>query len=231
MTSGPPEPHTLGSRLRNSAIEWPSVENSYFIPVDVLHNLITDSEIRTELVRTYPGIQEAQLSNYTRRISDSARRLYASLLYCNRGVFIRNFLDEGITDKDFPFVRSYRKINSNPQVKNQAFDLCRRDHEDCPKSVHSGCKVKATACWEQKDIRDFFRDQWVVHAPIFNKTTDGTIPHYDFDKNIILPYVEDHEIEDAKKGGYSIVWGVRTHFAHQSIFKSEDPRVNFQSSL
>jgi hypothetical protein len=77
-----------------------------------------------------------------------------------------------------------------------------------------------------RKVGEFDRIQWVFQAPHFHKQPDE-IPHFDLDDNCVMPFVEDHE-ENPKfrrAGGYSELWPVRIHPAHQNLLDSTNPRV------
>lgn len=218
---------TLAARIRDAQIEWPPERNTGFIPTDVLNQLTTHEEVSAELRSTNPHLPESRINEYTLSVCSTARRLFALLLFSNKASFVCAFLDEGITDQDLPFRRAYRHMDSVPLTMRD-FDLCIAKHDqpkDCAKSDHSGCRIQAMNSWRQRDIKELCRDQWLVQAPVF--VNNGTIPHYELDDNTILPYIEDQEgLQDLMRGGYSHVWGVRVHPAHQNVYRSTNPKVN-----
>ncbi|PMD33649.1 kinase-like protein, partial [Hyaloscypha variabilis F] len=69
--------------------------------------------------------------------------------------------------------------------------------------------------WQWRDINDFCHAQWAFLAPVF----DELHKHYELDDNDILPFIEDNE-KFLRQGGYSEVWGVRIHQAHQLLRQS-----------
>ena len=69
------------------------------------------------------------------------------------------------------------------------------------------------------------RDQWLVLAPVFKKV-QHRISHQELDDNVVLPFIEDRKNQhDSWSDGYSHLWGVRIHPAHQNVYKSSDPNV------
>lgn len=64
---------------------------------------------------------------------------------------------------------------------------------------------------------DICREQWSVLAPEF-KRIEGKIPHHNLDNNTIFPYIEDNQGVQGRSGGYSHVWGIRIHPAHQDVY-------------
>jgi hypothetical protein len=63
------------------------------------------------------------------------------------------------------------------------------------------------------------RWQWSVQAPEFVQVADE-IPHLELSDNIILPFTNDFRKDGFRTGGYSEVWSVRIHPAHQNLLKS-----------
>lgn len=79
------------------------------------------------------------------------------------------------------------------------------------------CKVlKVFTLWTAKAIEDFDRDQWSFISPVF----DQLGLHYELDDHVVLPFTENNERHRLISGGYSDVWSVRIHPAHQKIFQS-----------
>jgi hypothetical protein len=215
-------PATLEQKLLDAEIEWPPGSVRYFIPVDTIDSLITPEEMAKELRNIYPDMKEPAISSYATTICKTAKKLVAVLLCIGKGKFICAFLNEGLSDADLPFVRS-RPFSP--------FDLCIASHagpSGCLKQDHKGCAIKAMSSWNARDIQEMCREQWLVQAPVFENIPGQNIPHKDLDDNIILPYIEDHEgLQDftSARGGYSHVWGVRMHSAHQKVYQSADPNV------
>ena len=217
---------TLVQQLQEAQIEWPPRGNSYFLPINALNELVTYNSVAAELRRIDPKASDTQVSRHTSSICSSAMKLFTVLLCGTKSSYITKFLDDGITDRDLPFVRSYTTNGSNSDVQNLPFVLCKSDHDRCLKYNHSKCGIKAMAFWSQRDIRELCRDQWFVQAPVFEqKSTIGQVPHHDLDDNTVLPFIEDYETQKTSQGGYSHVWGVRIHSAHQNVYRSTNPNV------
>lgn len=221
------ESMTLAERLQGAQYEWPPGQNSYFIPVDVLDELMTYQNVKEELRQMDPKMEEQCLARYANYICTSAKKIFAILLCGQNRCFIFSFVDEGISDKDLPFVRCSLENDCPASRPNHQFILCKRDHSECKREDHRDCGIKALSSRSRDITRDFCRDQWLVQAPVFEKSSTGEIPHHDLDNNVILPFIEDREAQESqtKSGGYSHVWGVRIHSAHQNLYHSADPNV------
>ena len=214
---------TLEAQLREARIEWPQGANRHFIPNSSLGELIVDPNVKLELKRMYPRKSERDISKYTRAIchqGKSCKGIYA-VLVCTFGQpsNICDFIDDEITDNSLPFHRN--------DPKNRSYRLCERDHQKhCRASSHRRCAIQAMQSWRQGDLGNFDRDQWLVQAPVFRKFHDK-IHYLDLEPNVVLPFTEDDESTDIiETGGFSDVWGVRIHPAHQNVYQIPDTSVS-----
>jgi hypothetical protein len=200
---------TLRDDLCDARIEWPRNNNKYFIAVEDLRRLITVDSISAELARC-----NAEFGNHERgqkimeKISQVAWKLFAILVYVGQSHRIIDFLDENIDDTDLPFVRSEETSTS---VK---FKLCSKKSPRQP--------IKCMLLWNQRLVNDFGRDQWCMLAPIFEYTDE--IEHYELDDNCVLPWIE-RSGRAINEGGYSTVWKVVIHPAHQRTKGCVKPKV------
>jgi len=205
---------TLRDDLCDARIEWPRNNNKYFIAVEDLRRLITVDSISAELARC-----NADFANHERRqkimeeISQIAWKLFAILVYVGQGHRIMDFLDENIDDTDLPFVRSDETSTS------VNFKLCSKKKSSQP--------IKCMLLWNMHLVNDFGRDQWCMLAPIFEYTDE--IEHYELNDNCVLPWIEDFERSGRaiNEGGYSTVWKVAIHPAHQRTKGCVKPKVKY----
>ena len=122
-----------------------------------------------------------------------------------------------VFDSDPPFTRVPSKEQDPDCYERVDYRLCTSDHEKkCLGKHNEKCSIKAMASWTTRALDTFFSAQWMVQVPVFQKI-DGDIPHQDFDENVIMPYVNDFEME-AIIGGFSKVWKVKIHPAHQNLY-------------
>ena len=143
-------------------------------------------------------------------ISKTAPKLFVMLVYLRKVHFICEFLQEDIDDDHLPFERD----DKTDMTGN--FKLCSRHRPNEP--------IQCMSDWDRGDIIDFERDQWLTMAPIF-EYTEG-VKHYEFERNCVFPFIMDHEqSEDAKNSGFSKVWKVVIHHAHQKLFENAFPHV------
>jgi hypothetical protein len=213
---------TLEERLWDARIEWPKGDNRYFIPADVLQSLVTVESIYSELVRCRIKMQRDEILDTSKRIWKAAPRIFAILVCMNKGRCIINFLNEGLEDEDLPFKRS--EIKEIGAGANN-FKLRSRRHD--------GKRINSMSNWGRSEITTFGRDQWWMLAPIFKegKTNRAKVRHWDLEDNCVLPFIEDTKRTKVKESGFSSVWGVLIHPAHQLLYKSTNPKVRNPKSM
>jgi hypothetical protein len=220
---------SLSSQLQDRKIEWPDEENTHFIPINAMEELVTCANVREELEVIYPEtMDEETLDSYANSICSSRMKLFTILL-CGSGlrrVWIRDFVDKGITDSDLPFERYFLQEEEprNQTTRKRPFRLCSKRHAE---SDSHPCAVTVMQNWPQREIGDFCRDQWMVQSPVFRRTPGG-IPHYELDNRIVMPFEEDYESDKTafRTGGYSDVWPVRICAGHQDLYRSSDQQVS-----
>jgi len=216
----------LTTQLGVCQIEWPKLSNRCFIPVDCLENLVTPDNVARELQLLYTSMSNDRIKSYADRICNSPKtnkKIFGILFwgfYGARRQYIKPFIDEGITDDDLPFCRATLDKATPTNPFNIPFKLCVKAHQHCELTDHMKCGIKALEDWEQRAVGDLGDIQWTVQAPIFDKSKEE-IPHLDLDPNVVMPFIEDREFEpgQVKRGGFSEVWPVQIHSAHQSLFK------------
>jgi hypothetical protein len=179
----------LRERLHDAEIEWPRNEGRYFIPIDILDQLMAEVSVRCGLQRIFPRLREQNVARYTDKIL-STSKLFALLLCTSetRIQAILQFVDEEITDSDLPFVRVSSKM-ADTTNSGLIYSLCRKDHGREPEG-HVSCGIKTVSSWSQRDLGNLWRDQWVVQAPVFGKATDA-IPHLDMPREVVKRKVVD----------------------------------------
>jgi hypothetical protein len=222
----------LMSMLRDSQIEWPPEGLSWFIPIDVIRKLEEKGPVRKELRGIFPRMDRDPLDHYVHVICTKATKIFAILLASSIDIqgAICELLDEGITDANLPFVR-VPLYGVERERRSSPYTLAKYEHRNCQTEGHAGCGIKALSNWQDIEIKNLGRDQWLALSPIF-KRASKEVPHYRFEDATVLPFTEDDEnnMEKMKCGGYSEVWAVRIHPAHQDIIRSSDPSVSSKLS-
>jgi hypothetical protein len=221
---------SLTSMLRDSQIEWPPEGLTWFIPIDVIRKLEEKTPVRKALERIFPRMDRESLDHYVHIICTKATKIFAILLASSidiRG--IRGLLDEGIRDGNLPFVRV--PLYGVKRERRSSYTLGKYEHKNCQTEGHDGCGIRALSNWQGADVQNLERDQWVALSPVFKKASEK-VPHYHFEDTAVLPFTEDDENKKGKMmyGGYSEVWAVRIHPAHQDIMISSDPSVSSKLS-
>ena len=164
-----------------------------FIPADALDRIVTEQAIRDELNRS-TDLDALDISVISHTICEYARKIFAILVYIGKGNLVSSFLSEGITDRDLP-------INN--------FEGPSQQKESIP-------RIKTVGGLSSRELNDFRRVQWYFLAPVF---TSARTQHYEIDDNCVMPFIKDTELE-ARSGGFSDVWEVVIHPAHQKFFDS-----------
>jgi hypothetical protein len=206
---------TLHGQLESALVRWPRGTDQFFIPVDAQDRLLIASRVATEFERLFPNLAPAERLSYVTKTCSLARKLFAILLLIDKGMSILDFLADGITDKDLPLVQ-YPKESAT-----SSYTLRTEGRINSP--------ISAIENWSRLTIRLFYREQWGLKAPVFEMLGK----HYELEDDCVLPFVEDrgNNIENVNTGGYSEVWGVRIHSAHQRIFKSTNAMVRASRPL
>jgi len=199
---------TLAEALGNARMESPAEQGIFWIPNNELERMITPEATKAELQRTLVYENPRDCEKTASSIVHQAKKLFAILVLLDRPAFIQTFLDEGITDEDLPLSRieTTNNVHGSLSFNYSHIRTC------------SGLPVNALRIWESHAIEEFLRVQWMFLAPVFNFGEE--IKHYDLADNCVLPFIEDEERTNAKFGGYSHVWGVRIHPAHQNLYRS-----------
>lgn len=203
----------LEDQLLDQLIEWPKGENRFFIPTDQQSQLVTPGSIIDELRRVEDREDqdsEEELIDAAKKIWSTAPKLFSILVCLGKGKYIYNFLEEGLNDEDLPFVRSLSQADTN-RTGAARFNLSSRLSPQKP--------IKSMANWSRNDITGFGRDQWWMLAPVFKESanTPRKVRHYELDDMCVMPFIEDHERTKTIASGFSTVWPVRVHPAHQLL--------------
>ncbi|KAF4625216.1 hypothetical protein G7Y89_g12953 [Cudoniella acicularis] len=186
----------LEQRLLDAQIPWGTHR---FIPADALGRIVTKRAIHEELDRI-SDLSASDISLLSHATWEYARKIFAILVCIGKGKLVSSFLSEGFTDANLPI--------------------------NIPKGSSQQKKwitpIETFRGWSPRELDDFSRVQWYFLAPIF---TRPRTQHYELDDNCVMPFIKDTEHE-AQSGGFSDVWEVVIHPAHQKFFDSnENPSV------
>lgn len=215
----------LGKMLQKAEIEWPPGSFRHFIPNDIIKKLENKERVLEELVRIFPSKGKDTLGGYAEAIAAHARRIFAILLRSdsrNRRA-ICDFIDDHVTDACLPLVKIF-KVPDEVE-RSSEYTLAKNElelgHSNrlCKAKDHTECGIKVLSTWDDEQLMSLNRDQWKAQSPVFRRIPYA-VPHYEFRDTMILPFTEDGEKTDLMFGGYSEVWPIRIHPAHQDILIS-----------
>ena len=195
---------SLHEMLSKAQHETPS-SSGFFVPDDDLRRLINPESVLREMsrcrIRSAIGLSKETTAQ---RISATAPRLFATLVFENNQKAISDLLDEGVDDSDLPFsIRDKTHLcSARPPFQT----------------------INCAAVWESGLIRHVAQTQWYMLAPIFEFTDN--IKHYELDQQCMLPLIESHEFDKfgnsvaTGQGGFGYVWKTAIHPAHQRVIRS-----------
>lgn len=192
--------------LRENLIDARISKDDYhfFIPVDAIDRLICQEAIHDELSSLF-GI-DSELMNSVSCIRKDYQNVFGILTLIKKGHLISSFLQDKIKDTELP-------IRLQPASRDDTFF-------EIPKLESATGRIlyvfEALTRWETDKFRQV---QWLMIAPVF-ETSKNDIPHLELCDNVILPFIEDYS-KDAREGGFSSVWAVRMHPAHQQLIKTQ----------
>ena len=215
------ESRTLRYLFLRQRIEWPAGSEQYFLPNKII-NSMTRNILQHELRKTCPDISHSKYDKLIEYICTKSTKLFCVLAFSSPSSLqqdICNFMDEGITDEDLPF----HSVLYETDTSGPYYILCKRGHSECLQTRHVYCGMKSTASWTQMKVVNIRQDQRIVSAPTFY-LRKLEIPHYEFDRQTILPFVEYNETS-ALQGDYGKVLSARIHPAHHDLPKSDNPKV------
>lgn len=207
-TDGSATGRPLKDQLRYARVECPRRPHSFFVPKNILEELITVPAVQRDILAKVNTIgEQAALDNAT-VACECAKQLYAVLAYVKKGPDISSLLREGITDKALPLTRA--------QNDEGHFVLFQK-LEDPNDQTSSSKPILTFESWDENEREKFDRVQWWMTAPMFEEKE-----HYELDEKTILPFVrleKNEEIQSAQ-GAYSEVYPVRIHPAHHRFWKT-----------
>jgi hypothetical protein len=216
----------LAGALSDEKKEWPPNRNTYFIPNSEVRHYVTKETVRKVLEEIYPRWNDRELDQASVRICTEAPKLFAVLLFCGPDESfcskIMDFLAANVTDENLPLVRI--------PLESSRYTLATKEHKACQRNHPGNCEIPILSEWTARIIADLCRDQWLVLAPVF-RSYDDYVRHYELDNSTIFPYLKDkeHDLGAVKIGGYSRVWGVKIHPAHQFLLPLTDSWVSRKS--
>jgi hypothetical protein len=196
---------TIKERIMDIRVPVTGTDSQYFIPRNALQSIFTKENILRELAALVGddrrlGHSEDELVDYVQK---SAQMLFAILVWIGKSSTIEAFMTAELSDSDLPF-------------SAEAISLIGVDHDT--RWTHQ----KVLGILSKWDVHEFYRIQWSFLAPVFEFRPN--VLHYEFDNNCILPFMKEDEDSAAVRheGGFSSVWRVQIHPAHQKVYDEMD---------
>lgn len=236
---GPKEP--LQDQLIDALHETPGYpEKKGFFPRDLLASLVDEECVVDELRMVFKNVlDDNTIQYYARKICgiSSARndgeipqlykKIFVTLVLCEKTSTILKFLAEIVTDDDLPLTKVRR-----PKKSSGIFDLGRRSKPKVPLNCFQDWSIIA--------IRSFEEWQWTTISPFFARSRGRkNVKHFPLQDQVILPFISDSRRDpDAYErlefeGGFSQVFKVDIHPEHHDFHDSHvrQPCLSFSFLL
>lgn len=136
-------------------------------------------------------------------------RIFVLLVLLDKTNSIVDFVQEGLSDQDFPFTKKAVATASSGAPK---FELCTKGSKQQRIHICNG--------WSEGDIDRFEKLQWRLTSPNFSDIAKQQDADFlDLEDQTVLPYIESwqNKKQDHYKGGNSEVWKVKIHDAHHNF--------------
>lgn len=196
-----PGEESLKHLLQKSRTKCYRHPHCFIVPRCRQESLITVPAVAKDIRTGDSTISEEVALKFAKQACQSARKLYATLAYVKKGPDICGLLQEGITDEDLPLVPIAKGDRENA--------LHRRD----------GTSISTFENWADKHLEKFDRVQWWMTAPVFKEGA-----HYELDDKEMLPFIpftDNDNVPETKRGGYSEVYPVRVHPSHHEFWENK----------
>jgi hypothetical protein len=194
----------LRKQLLEARVECPKGGEVFMVPCCMQARLITETAVIQEIESFEVPFGREKAALHAKRICQSARRLFCTLVYMRKSPHIFGFLDEGVADLDLPLTR---KLD---------------DEREFIMERSAGGIVQTLEKWRPRSREKFCITQRLMTAPVFE-----TGEHYDLCDNTVLPFVtfpKDDSTAD-HRGGYSEILFRRIHPSHHTFWESSETEV------
>jgi serine/threonine protein kinase len=177
---------------------------NFFIPVDAIERLVCKEGIRNELSSLF-GIDSKWMDSVS-CIQKDYQKVFGILTMIKKCHLITTFLQEEIKDIELPIRLQHTSPDDTPFTTPKLESA-------------TGRTLHVFEAWTRWETDKFRHVQWLMLAPVF-ETSKNDIPHLELCDNVVLPFIEDYS-RDTREGGFSSVWAVRMHPAHQHLIKTQ----------
>lgn len=201
-TSSENQDRDLIHKLRAARLVSTDNDACYFVPVDELDKLITQSSILKELEMRKVGVQKDRVS-ITKQVWEiqlptrvtTRRKIFATLALMEKLEAILDFLNEDVDDSMLPFV-----LDSSGSVISEITKEAILLFLDSSK-------------WRSSEKEIFEKYQWEMMAPYFRLGYEraSSFNCITVDDRAVLPF---SQIQNSRESGSSIVRQVKIHPAH-----------------
>ncbi|KAL4812881.1 kinase-like domain-containing protein [Aspergillus spinulosporus] len=167
-----------------------------FIPRSHLQRLVRENV--QDILREQSIVDDGRIPSFGRLISEEATQLFAILVDVKREQHIIKFIEEGIRDKNLPFVRTSK-------LRRLGSGLVTRQNKP----------IQTITEWDWQSIKALESKQYRVLSPVFRSGA-----HYELDHLCILPFIEQEtEVEygPMEAGGYGEVSREYIHPDHHEF--------------
>ncbi|TVY23262.1 Serine/threonine-protein kinase, partial [Lachnellula hyalina] len=219
----------LGRKIRfaQQISSWEG-EGKKFLPFDKLEQHTTRKAIHEELEQQGSDaslVNEIWEAGQFRTSSlTTRRRIFAILVLLDQVPAIIDFIRENIYDRDLPFV--FQEGTGEREGSYNVYRKVKQRNGDPDMEI----ELQFFQKWKDVTLEAFHQNQWQLLAPFFSLASkDSTkVSHYNLDSHIVLPFVEDHIVDEppAQYGGSAEVRRVKIHRAHQDLYMTGDEADN-----
>ena len=193
--------------FKENGVQCPCTKE--FIPWKVIEEAVTDASVRAIIEEG--NIETEDVGKLSSKVSQSAKQLFSILVDLRKCSDIGMFLAEGICDKDLPFKEDER----------EGYKL----------QTSTGKPITSFLEWDAPSLKEFYKEQWTVLAPIFKVGQ-----HFEFPEHQILPFIRlaPSRKQEDRSGGYGEVskaiihpdhhdfWSPHSHPVRKALHEDDD---------
>jgi hypothetical protein len=207
----------LDSRIHNR-LKRSAFSKQDFLPQDAFEELLTEENIRIELRRARISQDDSLLEFILKR----ARKVFTILVYSNLVKHAANLQEFCFTDRCLPIEQNGSQVISLTSLSGDdpvlgwfkswsvegSSEYSLSDNEG--DSNADDLSDSTSSDGDERAIRKFCQDQWLVLSPVFDKSSIMIELH----QNCRLPFLS---FESRGGGGFSLIHVGEIHPAHQMV--------------
>ncbi|KAJ4367807.1 hypothetical protein N0V86_009643 [Didymella sp. IMI 355093] len=204
--------------INEAMVETAENSDVEFMPINELNRLISWENVERELEHEHI-LNKTLVASKICEGQPPLKRIFAILCMLKLARLIERFIDDGVTDRDLPFV--FQGKQREPVYKKK--------RERASFEVTSSIRLFEDRLWTRSLRKEFSKVQWHFLAPYIplSLRPGQESRHLTLQPSIIMPFVEDvtnvtDEIASRiRLGGTSQVRRIRIHPAHHNGGKNE----------